>query len=326
MPRIVILGTAHPHVFPLTAEAKKGKNHEVIGVFDDDPQRLADASAKMQLPPFHTLQQALSAHPDLAIIGAVPSERAALAQAAVLAGAAVLADKPLALTYESLEQVKAAAEKSRRTVSVYYPLRGLPELLTMRQMLHAGRIGEPVRVFATGPHMLSATVRPPWHWTRQGNGGILIDIGSHYLDFCNWLLDEYPVQVNAAHVNIGHKQHPEFQDFGHASLRYPSGTLAYIEVDWLSPETAGYDSRFWIQGTLGKIEMRSGKEPSLRWWTHEVAGQTIPVDGLPSSDQWTISLIEDLAAGRPGAIPQQAVWNASRLSLQAFDSACHNES
>jgi hypothetical protein len=69
------------------------------------------------------------------------------------------------------------------------------------------------------------------------------------------------------------------------------------------------------------MEMRAGKENSLRIWTEELAGEAIDVSAMQTGDQWSDRLIEDLAAGRPGDIPQQAVWDASKISLQAFESA-----
>jgi predicted dehydrogenase len=321
MPRIVVLGTAHPHIFGLATYARHNQSHEMVGVFDNDPARLADSAAKMELKPLATLEEALATRPDLALIGAVPSERAALAEAAVSAGASVLVDKPLALNFETLERLKAAVKRTGRIISVYYPYRGSPQLLTMRRILQAGQIGKLVRILATGPHMLNPPTRPAWHWTREHNGGILIDIGAHYLDACNWLSDELPTEISAAHVNIGNTEHPGFQDLGHARLVYPSGAVAYIEVDWLGTNNAGHDTRFWIQGTKGKLEMRAGHEQSLRIWTEQIAGDSVGVSALPTAEQWSDRLIEDLAAGRPGDIPQQAIWDASMTSLQAFESA-----
>jgi predicted dehydrogenase len=321
MPRIVVLGTAHGHIFGLADNARQSPGHELIGVYDNDPERLKSAAARMQIKPLNTLEEALAARPDLALIGAVPSDRVDLAEAAVSAGASVLVDKPLALSFEALERLQAAVRRTGRTISVFYPYRGYPETLAIRRLVREGRIGKIVRILATGPHMLNAATRPAWHWTRRDNGGILIDIGSHYLDACNWLTGEYPAEISAAHVNLDNPEHPEFQDFGHARLVYTSGATAYIEVDWFSPATAGYDTRFWVQGTAGKIELRLGKEPSLRLWTESVAGEAIEVTETESGAQWTTRLIAELAAGRPGDIPQQDVWDASRLSLQAFESA-----
>jgi predicted dehydrogenase len=321
MPRIVVLGTAHPHIFALAAHARHNPSHEMVGVFDNDPQRLAQSAATLELKPLATLEEALATRPDLALIGAVPSDRAALAEAAASAGASVLVDKPLALDFQTLDRLKAAVQRTGRVISVYYPYRGSPQLLTIRKMLREGKIGKLVRILATGPHMLNATPRPDWHWTREHNGGILIDIGSHYLDACNWLAGEYPTEVSAAHTNLGNSQHKGFQDFGHARLVYPSGALAYVEVDWLGTLNAGHDTRFWVQGTKGKIEMRAGKEGSLRIWTEQLDGESLDVSGLPTTDQWSDQLIEDLAAGRVGDVPQQAVWDASKISLQAFESA-----
>jgi hypothetical protein len=81
------------------------------------------------------------------------------------------------------------------------------------------------------------------------------------------------------------------------------------------------DTRTWIQGTTGKIEVRLGDERSGYIWTAESAGQPLDTSPYPGVEAWTTRLIEDLCAQRPCAIDQDDVWRASRVSLCAFDSA-----
>ncbi len=184
-----------------------------------------------------------------------------------------------------------------------------------------GAFGKLVRVYAAGPHKLNADRRPDWHWTRQGNGGALIDIGSHHADFCCWIAGEVAVWLSATHDNLSQPEHREFQDFAQAQMRFASGAFGHLEVDWLNPaSTKGFgDTRFGIQGTKGKIELRMGDDKVGLLWTDEVAAE--PIEPVTLEEKWDQRLMEDLIANRPCAVPQEDVWRASEVTLCAFESA-----
>ncbi|MCE9591696.1 MAG: Gfo/Idh/MocA family oxidoreductase [Planctomycetes bacterium] len=323
MAKFVILGVAHPHIHQMTQCAKKVAGGEVLGVWDDDAARRAEAAKKMSLPEIATLDAALAMKPDVIVSAAVPTIRVDIAERALAAGAAAFIDKPLALSREALARLEKAVETHKKPVVTYYPYRGYPQMLAAKKALDAGRIGKLVRVLGCGPHKLNAPTRPAWHWTRAGNGGALLDIGSHFADLLCWFTGQTPATITAMHGNFDQPSHREFQDFGTATLRFPSGALGTIEVDWLNPASMKNfgDSRLWLQGSKGKIELRLGDVTTAEIWTHETAQQPLDVAGYEDIDTWTTRQLAELAAGRIGDVPQADIWRASRVTLAAFDSA-----
>lgn len=319
MPNAVVLGTAHPHIFGIAAHAAQIPGVKLVGVYDEDPARRAAAAERLKLPALATLEAALANDVKLTLIGAVPSQRAHLAARSVAAGAAVLADKPLALTPEALQEVIDAVERHGKPVSVYYPYRGHSHVLAARAALQAGRIGQLVRVFSCGPHKLNAPTRPDWHWSAEHNGGIFIDIGSHHLDLCCWLAGGTPQWLSALGGNRTMPQHPGFQDFGQAQLRFPNGVFGHVEVDWLNPTKMKNfgDTRVWLQGTTGKIELRLGDEVSAKIWNDQVAGEDLDVAAHALEPSWDHQLFAALLRGEVGPIPQAEIWRASRVSIAA---------
>ena len=295
---------------------------ELAGVYDSDADLLYAASEHLQVPGFSNLDKALGTGPSVALVGSVPAQRCELARRALDVGASVLVDNPPVLTHESLDDLMVAVERSGRSVVTYQPGRGEPLVLAARTAYDAGRIGKLVRVFANGPHKIRVGKRSAWHWTRVGNGGIFIDIAGHSFDLCCWFANANPETISAVHGNTSWPQHPEFQDFGQVQIRFANGVLANIEADWLtadSMKTYG-DTRLWLQGTKGKIEVYMGDRTSAKIWTDEVGGADLePVH--TGVDAWTVQLIEDLAARCDCSIPQHEVWRSARASLLAFDSA-----
>jgi len=324
MAKIVILGVAHGHIYQMAQCAKKVPGAQVLGVWDDDAQRLVEASKKMELPAIKTLDEALALKPDLIVSAAVPTIRVDIAEKALAAGAAAFIDKPLALSREALARLEKAVETHKKPVVTYYPYRGYPQVLAAKKALEEGRIGKLVRVATYGPHKINAPTRPAWHWTRAGNGGIHIDIGAHQADLMCWLTRQTPTSVVAMHGNFDQPSHREFQDFGQTILRFPNGEMGHYEVDWLNPASMKNfgDSRVWLQGTKGKIELRIGDTVTAEIWTAEASAQPLDVSGYEGIDPWTTRQLAELAAGRQGDVSQTEIWQASRVSLAAYESAC----
>ena len=319
--KVVVLGTDHPHVFGMANTVQHARGAELAGVYAMDAAQRAEAAEKLGVPALETVEDALAHKPTLVLIGAVPAHRAELARQAMEAGANALVDKPLALYEEDLPSLRETAQRTGRRTIVFYPYRGDGYVLAAKKLLEEGRIGKLVRVFAAGPHKLRPETRPAWHWTRAGNGGALIDLGSHHADFCCWIAGEAPHWLSATHDNFSQPAHVEFQDFAQAQLRFPSGVLGHLEVDWLNPASMQHfgDTRFWLQGTAGKIELRLGDEKSAYLWTDDIAGEPIAPD--PAGEGWDERLIADLAFDRPCAVEQEDVWRTSEVTLRAFASA-----
>ncbi len=326
MAKLVILGTAHGHIFGMAECARASKKLELAGVWDDDATRRKTAAEKMGIPEIKTLEEALAMKPAVAMTTAVPGTRVSIAEQCAAAKVPILVDKPLAVTRDALERIIAAQKKSGTPVITYYPYRGDPHMQAAKAMLDSGAIGKLVRIFSAGPHKINASQRPYWHWTAEDNGGALIDIGSHHIDNCCWLANGSPEWVSAIHANFDQPSHGGFQDFAQAQLRFASGAFAHVEVDWLNPPSMRNfgDTRVWIQGTHGKIEIRHGDESLAHFWTDQVAQQPLDPGDRPSIDGWTTLLLEDLAAGGKGFIPQEEVWRTSRATFDAFESAQHD--
>lgn len=86
-----------------------------------------------------------------------------------------------------------------------------------------------------GPHRVHPPERPHWFWDPAKHGGIICDIGSHQVDQFLFFTGSTRAEVVAAQAqNVGHPEHPRFQDFGDVVLRGDGG-LGYFRVDWFTP-------------------------------------------------------------------------------------------
>lgn len=323
--KIAVIGSAHPHVLQIASLARQA-GFEIVGLYDEDQERCAVSAESLGTPAFADIDSLLSPKPGVALVGAVPNLRAELAARCAHAGVDALVDKPLALNLEDLADLKAVVARTGRRILVYYPYRGHPYLRAAKTAITGQRIGDLVCVETTGPHCLGVHDRPDWHWRRACNGDILLDIAAHGFDICHWFAQADVVDVNARMGNFASPAHPEFRDFGHATLRFRNGVIGKIESDWLVPSGAAgvVETRFSFQGTRGRIDLRIGGTCSGT--IRSAAGLETLTPEPGSMDSWTIDLLHAMCAGKPCDISQDSGWRASESALQASAAARLEES
>ncbi len=198
------------------------------------------------------------------MLAGVPSQRAAVAIAALRAGKHVLSDKPGVTTSDQLARIRSAvAERTGRPWTVLFSERfGNRAIGAAVEMARDGAIGAIVHVVGAGPHLLDAARRPDWFWDDASTGGILVDIGSHQADQFLAVAagaDGTPGEVRRASVgNVACPDHPAMQDIGSMTL-VANGVVGDHRLDYLTADGLGTwgDVRLTIVGTDGVIEARA---------------------------------------------------------------------
>lgn len=142
---------------------------------------------------------------DAVILCVPPSGRVPLVEAALTAGLAVLAEKPLAHTVQEAAALVALAEQHPDTLAaVAYCHRFTPALVEMKRQLHAGKVGTPIR-FENHFACWHPTLQTKWMSDSQvSGGGSLVDTGCHSLDLLGFLVDGIDrVHVRATSLHHG---------------------------------------------------------------------------------------------------------------------------
>ena len=256
----VALGLDHRHIYGMT-ENMQNAGVLCLGYWTEGtPETLAGYVKRFpDLRRFETLQEALSCGADLALVSAIPADRAAITVQAMRHGMDVMSDKPGCTTLEQLEQIKKAVAETGRIWSVNFSERFETAVSTRAsELVAAGAIGKVVQTVGLGPHRLNKSSRPEWFFQKQRFGGILTDIASHQIDqFLHYTGSDTADITNAFTANYANPDDPELQDFGEINLRSNKGT-GYIRVDWYTPDALPNwgDGRLTILGTQGYIELR----------------------------------------------------------------------
>lgn len=231
-------------------------------VFEPDA---AKAKAFVEKYPQAKVAQSLDeilGDPEIKLVAAaaVTSERGPLGCRVMEGGKDYFTDKAPFTTMEQLEQARAVVGHTGRKYMVYYGERLHNEsAMYATDLIQQGAIGRVVQVTSLAPHRLSKASRPAWFFERAKFGGILCDIGSHQFEqFLAYTGSTEATVTQSVIANFANQDHPEFEDYGEATLLGNTGAMNYVRVDWFTPDGLSNwgDGRTFILGTKGFIELR----------------------------------------------------------------------
>jgi predicted dehydrogenase len=150
-----------------------------------------------------SIDAAIAEGVDAAVIATPAPLHISMARQFVEADKAVLIEKPLAVTREGVDELKAAVARHKTTVGVAYVHRARARLDEMREAIASGEFGRPVQLVAVcGQHF--PTYRPAYrdiYYARhESGGGAVQDALTHIINAGQWLVG--PIQkltADAAH-------------------------------------------------------------------------------------------------------------------------------
>jgi len=309
---------------------------ELRWVYDPDPKKVeAFVKRYPQVKPADSEEQILN-DPEIRLVAgaAIPALRCDLGLRVMDHGKDYFTDKCPFTTVEQLDRARKKTAETGLKYAVYYSERlHVESAVYAGQLIHEGAIGRVVQVIGTGPHRISAPTRPDWFFKKEMYGGILCDIGSHQIEQFLYFSGAKDAKVLASKVaNYKHKQYPELEDFGDATLVADNGATNYFRVDWLTPDGLGTwgDGRTIILGTDGYIELRKyidvarDKEGDQLYLVNHEGEHHLSLRGkvgFPFFGQ----LILDCLNRTENAMTQEHAFKAAELCLKAQEQAVRVE-
>jgi predicted dehydrogenase len=271
----------------------------LVAVADVDSGRLAAAPEGVRAS---TDVASLLADPgvDAVVIATPPSATAALVRDALEAGKYVLAEKPLGLTVAETAVVRDAPGSAER-LQIGLTYRHHPAVERLRELVAAETLGRPLLIQAAICDEPAEPGRDPVAHARRLRSleriPPVVSDGVHACDRLNYVLGEAPVEVAGwalrtdaayatANVNGG-------------VLTYADGTMARLEVVWLTPVLPR--SQFVVTGPLGLATL---DPPTFRLSVELADGTTEVLE--PPGDKTTVCFalqlerfVDACLAGRP---------------------------
>ena len=329
--RVAAAGLDHGHIYGMCfGLADAGA--EITTVYDPDPKKVA--AFQQQFPTakkVESLDALLDDHSlNMVASAAVPSERGDIGLKVQDAGKHYFVDKAPFTTAEQLAAARESVKRSGKHWAVCYSERVQNEAAVFAgQLIEDGAIGKVLQVMGIGPHRLQPEKRPEWFFRKEKYGGILIDIGSHQIEQFLYYAGARDAQILHSKIaNYAHPDHPEFEDFGDATLVADNGTTNYFRVDWFTPDglSTWGDGRTFIVGTDGYIELRKyvdvarDKVGSHLYLVNGDGEQHMPVHGKVGFPYFG-ALILDCLNGTEKAMPQDHTFKAAELCIKTQEQA-----
>jgi predicted dehydrogenase len=261
----------------------------VAALVDPDPGRTA--ALGQHFPSASAFADAADAlarvTPDLTIVASPPNCHAEHALAAFGAGSHVLCEKPMAASVDGASRMVAAARAGRRILAVGMTRRMYPCLAEARALLAAGALGDGVSFVYREGDAYGWPVSTDFAFRRTtAGGGVLIDKGTHVLDFLAALFGEL---VPVAYADDGHAAGVETNC--RVSL-VSAGASGTVQLSWSQPLLNGLR----IAGSAGELTLHPWRFDAVRWrrnggaWETRVSGATWPRDLQPEGGRgkpWT---------------------------------------
>ncbi|MDO8499666.1 MAG: Gfo/Idh/MocA family oxidoreductase [bacterium] len=167
---------------------------------------------------------------DIVSIATPPHLQIAIALAALRNNKSVLLEKPAGTGLKEITELARVAKKSPGQVALDFEFRHIPHFIRLKHLLAVASIGQ-IRYcqvnWITGGR---ADKNIPLNWAnyKKFGGGVLLNYGSHVIDYLEWLLG--PMTAVSADLKIIKKDtsadRPDAEDFCHFYALFANGVMA----------------------------------------------------------------------------------------------------
>ena len=284
--RYAVVGLGHiAQVAVLPAFAHARRNSELAALVSGSPVKRRQLAKRygVQAFSYEQIDDCLS-QVDAVYIALPNSMHAEYTVRAANAGVHVLCEKPMAVTEAECEQMIDACESASVKLMVAYRLHFDELNLSVIDLVHRGRIGEP-KFFSSS---FSMQLKPGnIRAKRDLGGGTLYDIGVYCINAARYLFRAEPKEVVAVSVNSGVRHLSEIDESTGAILRFDGERVAVFVSSFNAADVGSYR----IVGTKGHVRVDPAYEYADTLSYVLTAGSKTTRKRVPKRDQFAPELL-----------------------------------
>lgn len=112
-------------------------------------------------------------------------------------GLPLFLEKPVAITFEQVQQLADAYQAYPAPTVVSFPLRLSPVVQKVKEIVDSGQIGTVENLVAWCNVPYGSGYFRSWHRNFDQNGGLFLQKATHDLDYVNYLLNQKPAWISA---------------------------------------------------------------------------------------------------------------------------------
>jgi len=240
-------------------------NVELVGVCDNNPQRLEQAVSTTGAAGFGNLSGMLAeTGPDIVVIAAPSGLHPEQTIEIAASGCHVMTEKPMATRWEDGKRMVQACDAAGVRLFVVKQNRRNATLRLLKRAVDKKRFGRiymvTINVFWTRPQ--SYYDSDAWRGTWEFDGGAFMNQASHYVDLLDWLIG--PVESVQAFTGTL-ARNIEVEDSGVALVRWRSGAMGSVNVTMLT-YPKNLEGSITIIGEKGTVRMGGVAVNEIQHW------------------------------------------------------------
>ncbi len=278
--------------FHLLRNVVKLDGAKVVAVCDTKPDRLDKAlsTAGRDNPAgFADYRKLLDLKEVDAVFIATPCDlHVEMAIAALQAGKHVYCEKPVGITPESIARLLKVARSAKTVFQAGQQLRHDEQLRETISKIRDGVAGKVIMLKAQRHASNDLPHDGPsadWFFDARRSGDVIVEMSVHNLDVCNWVVGSRPERAAGfGGVNLWVDQPPgrSSMDGYTLSYEYPNGVkMSYTQVFFHPSGLPAGGQYFYVYGTKGAVDLRSGRFYPLPKGDPQVLSQAPPLGGEP---------------------------------------------
>lgn len=199
----------------------------ILAIADKDQNQLD--KIKKQFPNLNSTTNVgeLFANPDIqAIAIATPvASHYELAKAALLADKHVWLEKPLTLNTAQADELLLLAKKRNLIINVDHTFIYTPAIQKIKEIIDSGELGDLIYFDSMRVNL----------GLFQHDVNVLWDLAPHDISILNYITNKKPYSVNATGKSLYKFGELQLEDIAYLTINFTDGTIAHINVNWLSP-------------------------------------------------------------------------------------------
>ncbi len=233
---------------------------QVVAVCDKNEEKLREVAEKYGARAYMEYQDLLADEDVDAVYIVTPQKyHFEIAMATMGAGKHMLCEKPLALTAQEINQLRAMAKDYPKKIIIDFPQRFSIATQEAMEEVRRGSLGDIHFMrcnfrFSMKKH---AQIHGAWIFDKKQGGGLILESSVHMWDAVRYMTGkEVEAVVAVAHNNAD----ANFEDSFVAIAHLEGGAIACVDMSGWLPEDAVCDKRFELMGNDGMIyldEMRN---------------------------------------------------------------------
>lgn len=251
---------------------QKIEGSSLVAVMRRNGEKARDYAQRHGVPRWYADADKLIHDPevDAVYIATPPSSHAEYTIKVIDAGKPVYVEKPMAMDYAECEQMIQASQNANIPLFVAYYRRGLPGFLKVKELIDSGVLGDirfaTVELYQPLEEGDKNSDNIPWRvLPKTSGGGRFVDMGSHQLDFLDYIFG--PIISVCGQVANQAGLYPA-DDIVCASFQCESGVLGSGVWCFTVSEQSRRD-QIEIIGSKGRLTFSTFQFPPVRVETEE---------------------------------------------------------